>query len=85
MAQVGAHDIFDVVLIDTGNAVQKGTECMCPAAFMAAETADAQPDDAARGLQTTHVIKRRKPRIDDGRSLTLDGWGSCFFNRVTKV
>ncbi len=28
MAQVGAHDIFDVVLIDTGNAVQKGTECV---------------------------------------------------------
>lgn len=54
--QVGAHDIFDVVLIDTGNAVQKGTECMCPAAFMAAETADAQPDDAVRGLQTTQVI-----------------------------
>ena len=26
--QVGAHDIFDVVLIDTGNGVQKGTECM---------------------------------------------------------
>lgn len=26
MAQVGAHDGFDVVLIDTGNAVQKGTE-----------------------------------------------------------
>ena len=26
MAQVGAQDIFDVVLIDTGNAVQKGTE-----------------------------------------------------------
>nr|WP_160562249.1 hypothetical protein [Parablautia muri] len=26
MAQVGAHDIFDVILIDTGNAVQKGTE-----------------------------------------------------------
>ena len=56
MAQVGAHDIFDVVLIDTGNAVQKGMECMCPAAFMAAETADAQPDDAVRGLQTTQVI-----------------------------
>lgn len=54
--QVGAHDIFDVVLIDTGNAVQKGTECVCPAAFMAAETADAQPDDAVRGLQTTQVI-----------------------------
>lgn len=29
---------------------------MCPAAFMAAETADAQPDDAVRGLQTTQVI-----------------------------
>ena len=28
VAQVGAHDIFDVVLIDTGNAVQKGTECV---------------------------------------------------------
>ena len=85
MAQIGAHDIFDVVLIDTGNAVQKGTEfvlirekmddtglvgsgylrirddeggeeCVCPAAFMAAETADAQPDDAVRGLQATPVI-----------------------------
>lgn len=29
---------------------------MCPAAFKAAETADAQPDDAVRGLQTTQVI-----------------------------
>jgi len=29
---------------------------VCPAAFMAAETADAQPDDAVRGLQTTQVI-----------------------------
>ncbi|MEY8326080.1 hypothetical protein AALB47_19540 [Lachnospiraceae bacterium 54-11] len=28
MAQVGAHDIFDVVLINAGNAVQKGTECV---------------------------------------------------------
>lgn len=26
MVQVGAHDGFDVVLIDTGDAVQKGTE-----------------------------------------------------------
>lgn len=29
---------------------------MCAAAFMAAETADAQADDAVRGLQTTQVI-----------------------------
>ena len=29
---------------------------MRPAAFMAAETADAHPDDAVRGLQTTQVI-----------------------------
>ena len=26
MAPVGVHDILDVVLINTGNAVQKGTE-----------------------------------------------------------
>lgn len=85
MAAVRAHDILDVVLIDTGNAVQKGTErrlvleqmddirlvrggdlgirddegrekCVCPAAFTAAETADAQADEAVRGLQTTLVI-----------------------------
>lgn len=79
MVLIGAHDIFDVVLIDTGNAVQKGTECrlvrekmddirlvksgdlgirdneggkkcVCPAAFTAAETADAQADETVRGL-----------------------------------
>ena len=27
-AQIGAHDIFDVVLINAGNAVQKGAECV---------------------------------------------------------
>ena len=26
MAQAGAHDGFDIVLIDTGSAVQKGTK-----------------------------------------------------------
>lgn len=85
MAPVGAYDILDVVLIDTGNAVQKGTECrlvrekmddirlvrsgdlgirdneggekcVCPAAFTAAETADAQADKTVRGLQATLVI-----------------------------
>lgn len=82
---VGAYDILDVVLIDTGNAVQKGTECrlvrekmddirlvrsgdlgirnnkggkkcVCPAAFTAAETADAQAGETVRGLQATLVI-----------------------------
>ena len=85
MVPVGAYDILDVVLIDTGNAVQKGTECrlvrekmddirlvrsgdlgireneggekcVCPAAFTAAETADAQADKTVRGLQATPVI-----------------------------
>ena len=85
MVPVGAYDILDVVLIDTGNAVQKGTECrlvrekmddirlvrsgdlgirdneggekcVCPAAFTAAETADAQADETVRGLQATLVI-----------------------------
>lgn len=85
MVPVGAYDILDVVLIDTGNAVQKGTECrpvrekmddirlvrsgdlgirdneggekcVCPAAFTAAETADAQADKTVRGLQATLVI-----------------------------
>lgn len=85
MAAVRAHDILDVVLIDTGNAVQKGTErrlvlekmddirlvrggdlgirdneggeeCVCPAAFTAAEAADAQADETVRGLQATLVI-----------------------------
>lgn len=85
MVPVGAYDILDIVFIDTGNAVQKGTECRlvrektddirlvrsgdlgirdneggkkcaCPAAFTAAETADAQADETVRGLQATLVI-----------------------------
>lgn len=85
MAAVRAQDILDVVLIDTGNAFQKGTErrlvrekmddirlvrggdlrirdneggekCVCPAAFTAAEAADAQADEPVRGLQATPVI-----------------------------
>ena len=85
MAQVGAHDGFDIVLIDTGSAVQKGTkDCfivemaddaslvgsgdlgirdnnggeksMGPAAFTAAETADAQADESVRGFETAQII-----------------------------
>ena len=85
MEQVGADDGLDIVLINTGNAVQKGMESrlvrekmddmhlvrsgdlrirdnegrekgVCPVAFMAAETADAQADEAVRCFQATLVI-----------------------------
>ena len=85
MAQVGAEDGFDIVFIDTWDAVQKGTEScfvmemaddaslvgsgdlgirdnnggeksMGPAAFTAAETADAQADESVWGFETTQII-----------------------------